>query len=483
MDKIKIYLEKEDLDEVYFSIPAETDLEKKLEIIKEIYGLVNTSNNDKFQLEFGSNCVTNLDDLEGIKNDLDFSDEEVVKIKIFKSSNRESISIYCLKSFEKYLNFFTYEDLLFKLSNLNNNKSVYFQLITDEGTFFTSKYIFSNNPLEKLEALCEKDFILKEKDEFCNIKIKDILKSLPEDFHLKKREDKFEIEEILDKLTLLVSVFLISNSTFLKENTLNYKINGYKIVQNNLNLKDNFLVDKINIVYNIYLWIYKEKNNITERMEISRNIITLYICNDDLLDIDEKVVPSIKSGYEIYLKKNVDRYITVLDNISSIFNNLDNKLFDTRDEFKKKFKGNIVTFFTFFFTTMLFNTISTGTITNIFTKDITILALALLSISVVCAIYSNIEFNKDLEFLEKRYNKHIEHYKAILNQEDIDRIFTTKFNDEIKTMGIIEEKNRCLFCWFITIFIIGLALFLLTDKSMITSLFDNIKFAWAISNV
>jgi len=53
-------------------------------------------------------------------------------------------------------------------------------------------------------------------------------------------------------------------------------------------------------------------------MEISRNIITLYLLDEDILKLNNNILSSIKSSYSIYLKKNVDRYIRALKELQDL---------------------------------------------------------------------------------------------------------------------------------------------------------------------
>ena len=67
----------------------------------------------------------------------------------------------------------------------------------------------------------------------------------------------------------------------------------------------------------------------------------------------------------------------VIKDGQSLLNELENNFYMLQNTFNNKFKKSISTLFTFLISTVLFNTLATGKIQNIFTKDITILSIVL----------------------------------------------------------------------------------------------------------
>ena len=58
------------------------------------------------------------------------------------------------------------------------------------------------------------------------------------------------------------------------------------------------------VLYKIYDWIYSGGSSIDKAI-IARNIICLHCKYEPLLNLDEKVLSSIQSNYNLYLKDNV----------------------------------------------------------------------------------------------------------------------------------------------------------------------------------
>ena len=302
-----------------------------------------------------------------------------------------------------------------------------FNLISDKLEFWSRKYIFSTTSNNKDTFFYngnEKNKIF-ERNELCNINSNKKIDLLPYDFYLLQRTDQnLEIEKIFDKLTLLLSVIAISNYSSFKKNKLDYSINGYNNIKSEINFEHiSFPVSDIKKIYDIFDWIYKEEKNILERIEVSRNILSLYCIDNNILEINNSILNSIKSNYSIYLKRNVDRYMKVIKDGQSLLNELENNFYMLQNTFNNKFKKSIGTLFTFLISTVLFNTLATGKIQNIFTKDITILSIVLFIILIIVFLYEIFELIKNTDKIENNYEEKKKLLYLILGKNEIEDIF------------------------------------------------------------
>lgn len=279
---------------------------------------------------------------------------------------------------------------------------------------------------------------------------------LPYDFYLLQRTDqKLEIEKIFDKLTLLLSVIAISNYSSFKKNKLDYSINGYNNIKSEINFEHiSFPVSDIKKIYDIFDWIYKEEKNILERIEVSRNILSLYCIDNNILEINNSILNSIKSNYSIYLKRNVDRYMKVIKDGQSLLNELENNFYMLQNTFNNKFKKSISTLFTFLISTVLFNTLATGKIQNIFTKDITILSIVLFIILIIVFLYEIFELIKNTDKIENNYEEKKKLLYLILGKNEIEDIFK-----DIKILELNKKEVKNLIKKSAMIFIILLIIF------------------------
>lgn len=462
---------QEDFDKCSIKISLSLEIKLILKILKEVDQIIE-KDRDRVSIRV-YNTYDNIKELnkEIIEEEfrlLDEEDEKCIIIEIYKKYKNSTLSIYSLKKFTESLKSKTIEGLLFSFLEKFKEKQVFFKLLRDNLEFYSKKYIFTKNNKDKFIVdniiSIEKNLIF-ERNELCNINSKQELNILPDDFYLISRTEEYlDIERIFNSLTILSAVIAISNFSNFTENILEYTIYGYKTIKNKIFLNDylkNFSV--VDSLYSVFKWIYKEKENILERMEISRNIITLYLLDEDILKISNNILSSIKSSYSIYLKKNVDRYIRALKELQDLLSNLENNFYILQDTFSNKFKKNIGTIFAFFFTTILFNVLSNGKIQNIFTKDISILSLTLLFISAIIFLSEIVELNKNIKRLEENYKEKKQYFNFILNKDEIKDIFEDEKFLKKNKEEIQKVKNKYLILFFIINLIILIALFNLSQ--------------------
>lgn len=152
---------------------------------------------------------------------------------------------------------------------------------------------------------------------------------------------------------------------------------------------------------------------------------------------------------------------------------MENKFILTKDEFKNKFKNTLITFFTFIFSTLLFNTLSTGRIENIFTKDITILSIVLVIFAQIYLFISLKDLDNNFDYMKKSYGRKQKYFSVILNKDDIDLIFSKDNFLEESEKEIKELKDYYIKLWIIIIILI--ALFFLVEKNVVISIMENLK--------
>lgn len=462
---------QEDFDKCSIKISLSLEIKLILKILKEVDQIIE-KDRDRVSIRI-YNTYDNIKKLnkEIIEEEfrlLDEEDEKCIIIEIYKKYKNSTLSIYSLKKFTESLKSKTIEGLLFSFLEKFKEKQVFFKLLRDNLEFYSKKYIFTKNNKDKFIVdniiSVEKNLIF-ERNELCNINSKQELNILPDDFYLISRTEEYlDIERIFNSLTILSTIIAISNFSNFTENILEYTIYGYKTIKNKIFLNDylkNF--SAVDSLYSVFKWIYKEKDNILERMEISRNIITLYLLDEDILKINNNILSSIKSSYSIYLKKNVDRYIRALKELQDLLSDLENNFYILQDTFSNKFKKNIGTIFAFFFTTILFNVLSNGKIQNIFTKDISILSLTLLFISAIIFLSEVVELNKNIKRLEENYKEKKQYFNFILNKDEIKDIFEDEKFLKKNKEEIQKVKNKYLILFFIINLIILIALFNLSQ--------------------
>jgi hypothetical protein len=460
----------EDFDRCVLKISLSFEIDEILKILHELKEILPDRDGVKIEIYHE---YENIDEVtkEVIEKAIELLEEEDeseknIKIEISKKIENSTLSIYSLEKFTDILKSRKIENILFNFGDRYKEKGLVLHLLRDNYKFGSDKYIFINDRETGLSLLKNEinDYIISERDELCNINSKEKINFLPNEFHLNYRTEEYlEIEKIFDSLTFALSMIAISNYSRFSGNELEYSIIGYKDMRSKIELTNCFSdFSKINKIYDIFTWIYKEKDNILERMEISRNTITLYSLDDNILKVKDNILSSIKSSYGLYLKKNVDSYIKTLKELQELLKYLEDNFLDIQEKFSSKFKVNIGAIFTFFMTTVLFNTLSTGKIENIFTKDISVLTISLLLVSAVVFTYEIIELNRSKNRLEKSYKEKKNYFSFLLDENEIKSFFDDeKFLEENKKQ-LQKMRREHIILFIFTYIVVLIVLFILS---------------------
>ena len=360
-----------------------------------------------------------------IKNCIDDEDEISLECTFFKNIVENSISVYSMEKYGQYIESLSIESALGKYYELYKDYGyIVFDLILDVGCFYTKKFYFLDSENKRSTYFSiNRDEIINKRDNLCNFVGEKKITFVPDDFYFLKKPNNTRIQRVFEKLTLAVSLIYISNISNIKNNILTYKIEGYKTVRDEFEVR---LLDDCSeaasSLWETYDWIYANLNNVSDKIGIARNILSLNLSNTEIISINSSIVASIRSGYEIYLKENAERYIDVMNQQLIFINEINSSIQGLASDFSHKFRNNFIGFFSFVFTTMIFNIISTGTINNIFTYEITMICAVLLIISIVYLIFSLIEATLSAKKIKQKYDRNKSFYKLILDEQDLARI-------------------------------------------------------------
>ena len=89
--------------------------------------------------------------------------------------------------------------------------------------------------------------------------------------------------------------------------------------------------------------------------------------------MDTKILASIQSNYNLYLKDNVTQYLEMRNKVAEFISDIMSRTGEYATDLLDKFKTNIIAVFGFLFSVILANIVSDQPLDNIFTRDITII--------------------------------------------------------------------------------------------------------------
>lgn len=181
------------------------------------------------------------------------------------------------------------------------------------------------------------------------------------------------------------------------------------------------------MLYKIYDWIHSGGNPIDKAI-IARNIICLHCKYEPPLNMDERVLASIQSNYNLYLKDNVAQYLELKNKMAEFISDTVSRTGEYATELLDRFKTNLIAVFGFLFTVILADVVSDQPLDNIFTRDITAILELVLAGSLVYLFICYKQSQYQMKKVYESYESLKKSYKGILAQEDIEECFQ---NDEV----------------------------------------------------
>ena len=277
----------------------------------------------------------------------------------------------------------------------------------------------------------------------------DTYEILPDDFKITIDYANNPLTELFQKIMVVLSISFIATSSSINENQLKGIINGQRTTEYCCEINQ---LQNNQILYGIYNWIYTDGNSIDKAI-IARNVISLHCRYVSITDIDEKVMASIQSNYNLYLKENVKDYLELKNKVAEFISDTVSKTGEYATSMLDKFKSNLIAIFGFIFTVILANIVSDQPLDNIFTREITILVECVLVGSFVYLLICYFQSRYEIGKVYDSYEQLKLNYREILTEDDLLEVFG---NDEILAkMKETINKSEKIYLGIWIAFLIG----------------------------
>jgi hypothetical protein len=456
--KLSVDLSKNSLEETFNKLKDKWIL--KIEI---------TNFETPIQLVSISEIETFIDLIESEKKDID--DEKIfLRFNINKEINNDIIYVYDNDSFFKYIDSLKVEKFLNVLSKLFNKKKTIFleSFVSNQKNIkFKSSRISFNSEIDE-------DLSIRFISENCYYVNKLDFPFSPDFFYLSQRpEIENSLSIIMDKCSMVFNIISLSDYSSIKDNLLNYKISGYKTIEDKIDCQkiDYSSLKTFNKISN---WIYNDLNKISDKLGLSRNILSIYL-KDKSLKLNIDAYYSIQSGYKTYLQSNLNKYIDVREKITNQLEDINKKANDSIEQVLNNYQKSNYAFISFFISIFVLRVLSKGNFDNVFTKDATYISFLLIFMSIIYLFYSLWFFKAQKKRLIKKYKFLKERFEDLLIKEDIDKILRgdKEFRDEINF--IKKRKKLYTTIWIITIILFFSLIFTLSETFNWEFLFEKIK--------
>ncbi len=402
-------------------------------------------------LEFNKNSL----DESKYKNFISYTlDDEIIrtKIKINKLINMNYFSVYSFEHFTSDILSLSIENVMNAFSDLFKESSGYliFDVYNDIPTFTTKTMFFISHNHNLITSDFDRNKRIEDCKEVSYFYNFDTYQILPDDFKIDINYINNPLTNLFQKMTVLLSINFIATSSSINDNQLKGIINGQRAIEYSCDLND-IPVNKI--LYNIYSWIYTGGNAIDKAI-IARNVISLHCKYIPIIKLDEKVMASIQSNYNLYLKDNVVQYLELKNKVAEFISEIVSKTGEYATGLLDKFKSNLIAIFGFLFTVILANIVSTQPLNNIFTKEITTLVECVLLGSFIYLIICYLQSCYEMKKVYDSYEQLKKNYLSILTEEDLKEIFE---DDEIicKMKKSINKSGEIYLSIWITFLIVS----------------------------
>ena len=396
-----------------------------------------------------------------------------LKLSIQKETKNSLVHIYHFNSFLEFCEKISVVDWLDIINNdLKSNNFLKFKVLDDHFDSFWSYNIIFSNTDRPTNDLNHKFKVIKV-NENCHFGNYDQYPYTPTYFQLVNRPRRNNsITNILDRLAFVYSITSTFDITSFDNNILHYKLNGYKSIEGKFNI-DSDPVDSKEIYIKIFNWIYSEQSNITDKIGLSRNIISIY-SNEYFPSIDESVYFSIQSGFKTYLQENINKYIEIRNKISEQLMEISSRSIVVVENYLSYYQKSNITFVTFFISVFTIRALTTQKFTDVFTKETTLISFTLLFVSAGYMIISIIGLNNEIQRLNTKYDNIKNRFKDLLVEDDINKILRDdkEFNDDISY--IKNRRMQYSILWGATIIIFAILItFLSSYISQIIQAVEN----------
>lgn len=327
-------------------------------------------------------------------NDLSMGkDKFEVKIIIDKEYISGIISIYSLENFTKWIVDKDTYGVIRLFSQIYDEIS-YLEFISYDGEIEIQTETFRISTEEKrIKGFkVDRKRILDSRLDITNIQGME-LNIIPEDFNIieYKHKDK-GMKKLIDGIRNLLSIIYISDISIIGNRHSVFRITGYKNTEFEINYDDIYGRDKNNQLYKIYKWIYND-GNLIDKSTIARNIVSLHCRYQNILELDEENLNSIKTNYSYYLKTNTDEFLEEKKNLRLSIIEEGKVLSEALYGLISNMGKNLLAYFTFLATLVISNTLVDGKLSDIFTFETVQIIAAIILGSFLFLIFSNIETN------------------------------------------------------------------------------------------
>lgn len=391
-------------------------------------------------------------------------DETSFTIKIQIDKCHEQINIYCYEKFCEY----------FEQQSLTDSFKMFCSLFHMQGEYVTFKTHDTDVEFHtKFISFCRDDvhFALKPDERNGEIKKCNDASSfldlhtialVPQDFHIIQTNSvDSAICRLFRKAETVLSYALLATTAYIHDNMLVLQIEPGNVIK--LDLND---IEYSKCICSIFEWAFSGDLSM-ERASIVRNVMKLYCRTaQQLLNIDSKILTSIKSNYSIYQKDTTEKYIELKEKIADYIVSTTIQLQELLHGLVDGIRNNFVAVVTFVITVLLTNSLTGDDLwENKLPQNLLFVSWIFIVATTVYWIATMIAAKVKWGLIQQSYDQLKDNYRKVLDETDLEEALNEKKVITASRKKVYTYMAWVSILWFVFILLMVLILLRFSNVS------------------
>ena len=415
------------------------------------------------ELESGLECIIHSTDGEEWKKlyadfmgELENEDEISVTLQIDKKEREDRVSVYSITAFKKYLCATKMEELLKGFSEYLKNKR---RLILEAPLSLAhSNSIYICKP-ENLDDTWNRENQRQKCIEAGVFLNRDSYPIIPEDFAITQIPADEQISAVFRSLRKILSYIYIAHCANIRENRILLQFDPASRSEE-YSFEE---LSKCDTAYDLYKLVLSGEDS-ADKAAIARSVISLHCkSRNDILDISESVMASIKSNLLIYRKKQAKKYIKMKKEISDYIVESSKQVLELSKDLADGIRNNFVAVITFIISAILTDKLNISDWESLdIPANVRHVGTGITVLSAIYAVVTLAAARIKWGWIQDSYKRLKENYSDILDSEDIRQIFA----DDLVNITVRRRLRN------ISIIVVCLWMLLIYEMANIFSVFS-----------
>ena len=272
-------------------------------------------------------------------------------------------------------------------------------------------------------------------------------KLIPQDFQLDTPLGQPAVDGFFARASAVLSaVYLCNNAELESDNTLTYRMAGYKVLEEK-RIPVAALSGAHEVLSKIASWAYDAGGN-TDKVGLARNVLSLHV--ESLCDLAHQphVLNAILSNYQIYLKDNVSAYLEVRNRMAELLLESTAKTHALVESLLDSVRNGMLMVFTFVLTVVVVNGLKDTNTRVVFSGEYLWIVVI---IAVLCSMWIHHACKDVVTRFDSatRSTKQLlrDSYRNVLIEDEVDQHTAKTFADN--RAHLTEQVRRYRRLWYL----------------------------------